>query len=182
MPRTLAVLLLLIAAGGCQSEPVSGRGAEPMFAPAAMRIHPIFTRLRDWNGDDKPDGVEALIEFQDQFGDPTKAAGRVVFELYDYRPGWPDPRGSRLAEPWLGSLLSAAEQRQHWNRTSRSYSFQLAYPPIRPDRSYVLTAMFELAGGGRYFDRIVLEGRSASEPESQRAQPIPSTATQPAQP
>jgi len=25
------------------------------------------------------DGIDALLEFQDQFGDPTKASGRAIF-------------------------------------------------------------------------------------------------------
>jgi hypothetical protein len=129
-----------------------------MFAPVSMRIHPIFTRVRDWSGDGKPDGIEALLEFQDQFSDPDKAMGRVIFELYAYRPGYPDPRGDRLANPWIGSLMTLGQQREHWNRTSRTYSFQLAYPAISPKRNYVLTAIFERAGGGRFFDRMIIEG------------------------
>ena len=50
-----------------------------LFGPSAMRIHPIFTRLSDWTGDGVPDGIEALIELQDQFGDPTKASGTIIF-------------------------------------------------------------------------------------------------------
>jgi hypothetical protein len=127
-----------------------------LFGPAAMRIHPIFTQVKDWTGDDKPDGVEALIELQDQFGDPTKASGRVIFELFEYRPYDPDPRGDRLVNPWIGDLGTLDAQRQRWNRTSRTYGFQLAYDQIRDDRPYVLTATFELTGGGRFFDRIIL--------------------------
>jgi hypothetical protein len=140
-----------------------------MFAPASMRIHPIFTRVKDWSGDGKPDGIEALLEFQDQFFDPTKAMGSVVFELFDYRRGYPDPRGTRVVNPWVASLSSLEQQREHWNRTSRTYSFQLAYPAIRPNHTYVLTAIFELEGGGRFFDRTLLEA-----PRPERSSP-PST-------
>lgn len=127
-----------------------------LFGPAAMRIHPIFSQIKDWTGDDQPDGIEALIELQDQFGDPTKASGRVVFELYDYSPYEPDPRGQRIANPWVGALDTLEAQRERWNRTSRTYSFQLALPSIRRDRAYVLTASFELSNGGRFFDRIII--------------------------
>lgn len=150
------VLLLL---GGCQTDQPRQRTADEaeMFGPASMRIHPIFTQISDWTGDGKPDGVEALIEFQDQFGDPTKSTGQVIFELYDYRRASPDPRGDRFVNPWVGSLKTIDDQRQHWNRTSRTYSFQLACPQIQSDRPYVLTAIFQLSGGGRFFDRVVLE-------------------------
>ena len=134
-----------------------------LFGPAAMRIHPIFTQVTDWSGDGRADGVEALVELQDQFGDPTKASGRVVFELYEYRPYSPDPRGERLAI-WNGQLSTAQDQGERWNRTSRTYSFPLSLDTIRTDRAYVLAATFELTSGGRFFDRIVMEPRERPQP------------------
>jgi hypothetical protein len=121
-----------------------------------MRIHPIFTQIEDWNKDGKPDGIEAQLEFQDQFGDPTKASGRALFELFDYRTDSPDPRGRRVAGPWVGSLATLDEQHERWNTTLRTYRFQLNYPEVRADKAYVLTAVFELTSGGRFFDRVVL--------------------------
>ncbi len=140
-----------------------------MFAPMAMRLHPVFTQLRDWTGDGKPDGIEALIEFQDALGDPAKASGNVVFEVYRYRPGYPDPRGERVVPPFVASIDTLASQRDHWNRTSRGYSFQLAWPEISTGGTYVLSAAFEVTGGGRFEDRIVLE------PPRPRAVPTPTT-------
>jgi hypothetical protein len=173
MSRSVLAIAIVLSAVSCNSGDPYPRGQadEVLFGPAAMRIHPIFSQQSDWTGDGRLDGIEALIELQDQFGDPTKASGRVVFELYDYRPYNPDPRGERLAF-WNGQLASAADQAERWNRTSRTYSFQLAYEPIRPDRTYVLAATFELTGGGRFFDRIILEPRErtlAPEPTTNRA-------------
>jgi hypothetical protein len=156
----VALSVLLIGCGG--KPPPAPRSANDaaLFAPASMRIHPIFTQVRDWTGDNRPDGVEALLEFQDQFGDPTKASGTVIFELYDYRKGNVDPRGQRVVNPWVGTLQTLAEQQARWNRTSRTYYFQLEYPGIRADRNYVLTATFD-TGATRFFDQIVLEGERA---------------------
>src|SRR5262245_62034333 len=83
----LLVISMLLASAGCDSSSPHPRSQTDaaLFGPAAMRIHPIFTQVKDWTGDGKPDGIEALIELQDQFGDPTKASGRIVFELYEYR-------------------------------------------------------------------------------------------------
>src|ERR687889_740943 len=81
-----------------------------LFAPVSMRIHPIFTQVKDWTGDGVVDGIEALLEFQDQFTDPTKAAGDVVFELFTYRPYSADARGERILNPWLGSLRTLGDQ------------------------------------------------------------------------
>jgi len=158
--RNGLLLSLLVILLGCQTEPApSPRSAAEMalFGPVAMRIHPIFTRVKDWTGDNKPDGVEALVELQDQFGDPTKAAGRVIFELYSFQKFDPQRKGNRLVNPWIGSLMTLEEQRDRWNRTSRTYSFPLSFAPISEDQTYVLTAQFESASGQRFFDQLILE-------------------------
>ena len=139
-----------------QSERESGDA--PLFAPTDLRIHP-FTAVKDWTGDSKPDGVEVLLELQDRFRDPTKATGAALFELYEYRRNHPDPRGERLAA-WRGSLLTLEEQRMHWNRISRTYSFQLAYPQIKVDKSYVLQVWFD-QGGRRLMSQVVLDAQEA---------------------
>src|SRR6187551_2342295 len=110
MVRRLAILTLVLLAAGCNSSHNTGEG-DAMFGPVSMRIHPIFTQVKDWTGDGKPDGIEALIEFSDRFDDPTKASGRAIFELFGYRPYNPDPRGERVASPWTGSLVTMDEQR-----------------------------------------------------------------------
>jgi hypothetical protein len=151
-----------------------------MFAPVAMRIHPIFTDAKDWNGDGRIDGIEALLEFEDQFGDPTKASGSVIFELFTYRKNNPDPRGERVVNPWVGSLRTLADQQARWNRTSRTYVFQLEYPGIRADTNYVLAGTFD-TGQTRFFDQIVLQSSSrprlpATAPTTRSLfSPIPTT-------
>src|SRR5436309_11677874 len=128
-PVSLLCLIVFFTIGCRATGPVPrSPGAAAMFAPIAMRIHPIFSGVKDWTGDGKPDGIEALLEFEDQFNDPTKASGTVIFELFGYAPYNPDPRGPRLVNPWVGSLQTLADQQARWNRTSRTYSFQLEYP------------------------------------------------------
>jgi hypothetical protein len=145
----------------------------PLFAPTDLRIHP-FTSVKDWTGDNKPDGVEVLLELQDRFRDPTKATGTVLFELYAYSRNHPDPRGERLAA-WRGSLQTLEEQRMRWNRISRTYSFQLAFPDIHTERSYVLQVWFDQQGGSRLMSQVVLEGQ-----EAKLATPTTIPVTQPA--
>jgi hypothetical protein len=160
MRRGMCALLFLIAMG-CQNQMI-GRTAsdEEMFGPQTMRLQPTFTEVKDWTGDKKPDGIEAVVELEDQFGDPTRATGTVVFELYSYRFAAPDPKGERVAGPWIGSLLTKDEQVAQWNSAIRGYSFQLVDPTISGDKNYVLTAEFEL-GKRRLFDQIVMEGKNA---------------------
>jgi hypothetical protein len=173
-------MTLMFVAAGCTPggalNPRQPAEAQQLFSPVSMRIHPIFTQVKDWTGDGVVDGIEALLEFQDQFRDPTKAAGDVVFELYAYRPYSPDGRGERVVNPWLGSLRTLADQEARWNRTSRTYAFELEYPQIREDRDYVLVATFD-TGQTRFFDQIVIEGRrTRREPRVPATQHTSSTA------
>ncbi|MFI5380217.1 MAG: hypothetical protein ACHRHE_13040 [Tepidisphaerales bacterium] len=149
---------------------------DKLFNASAMRIHPIFTQVKSWTGGEKPDGIDVMLEFQDPFGDPTKASGIVRFELYEYRKGNPEMRGARSTNPWVGSLASYDDQRARWNRTSRTYSFQLAYPQISVFQSYVLVATFKPTGEGRRLEaRVVLPGQEepSGSPTTQPAGIIP---------
>jgi hypothetical protein len=156
----LGTLWCALLMTGCDSDHAapSSFAAVDWFAPTQMRIHPIFTQVADWTHGGKPDGIEAQLEFTDQFDDPTKASGQVLFELFEYRKDVPDSRGKRLAY-WVGSLSSIDEQRARWNTTLRTYRFQLVDPSVHLDQSYVLTATFERTGGGRFPpSSIVLPG------------------------
>ena len=157
---TVLTLLFLLGASlaqpGCDRPPkVLGQdaNARAIIGPVSVRLHPSFTQVRDWTGDGAPDGIEALLEVRDQWNEPIRATGRVLFELFDYRTGYPDPRGPRLVEPWAASLATVEDQTNRWDRVSRAYKFQLAYPQVDPGHTYVLTASFE-TDGGRLFDRL----------------------------
>lgn len=176
--RHLVWTALILFAFGCQGDAPFPRSETDtqLFGPVAMRLHPIFTQVKDWTGDNKPDGIEALVELQDQFGDPTKASGRIIFELFEYKPYEPERRGERVCNPWIGYLETLDEQRERWNRTSRTYGFQLAYDQLILSRTYVLTAEFQLGSGGRFFDRIILEGQKPEAPSTMPTTPLESFA------
>jgi hypothetical protein len=154
LPLTLLSLLSSISCNNKRALPM-GKNAEGIIGPVSIRVHPTFTQVKDWNGDNKPDGIETLLEVRDQWDEPIRATGKVIFELYDFRRGHPDPRGARLANPWVVSLATADDQAARWDRVSRSYKFQLAFPQIDRHKTYVLTASFETEGG-RLFDRLTL--------------------------
>lgn len=164
--RIACALLVMTVLAGCSQPKLDEPAAQEatLFGPTAMRIHPQFTELKDWTGDGVPDGIEALVEFQDQFGDPTKAAGTLMFELYDYRQGNPEPRGARISNPWIGSLSTLQDQKARWNRVSRTYLFQLAMPGISPQQRFVLTASFRSTAGGRFFDKVVIANQTQETP------------------
>lgn len=183
---------------GCGSGvPVEAGPRPDLFQAREARIHPVFTKILDWTGDGKVDGIEALIELNDRFGDPTKAAGTFTFELYEYRADQPDPRGRRMYNPWQGTVLTEEEQRERWSRTGRSYSFRLQADRLSPTGPYVFAVTFQPSDGGpRMFDRVVL-GRPPERtprtderiqppdvpgtPPSSRDQRLPADATPPTQ-
>ncbi|HEY0007563.1 MAG TPA: hypothetical protein VGB55_02470 [Tepidisphaeraceae bacterium] len=153
-----AVALVLAGCGGAPQPSVRTPVDQALFGASGMRLHPVFTKVTDWTGDGQPDGIEAVVEMQDQFGDPTKASGRIIFELHSYKPMSPDPRGQRVVAPWEGRLDSLEDQRSRWNRVNRAYIFQLAYPAVGTQSDYVLSSTFERSDGGRFFARAILEG------------------------
>jgi len=163
----------LAASGGCESDRTgaSSTTQADLFAATAMDVQPIFTQIASWTHSPKPDGIEAQLEFTDQFGDPTKASGKVLFELFGYRKDSPDPRGKRLGR-WVGSLVTPDEQRERWNTTLRTYRFQLDYPGINAELSYVLTAIFEPTTGGRFFSQIILPGQIPEKPAHKSSSPL----------
>jgi hypothetical protein len=159
--RSLSVLALLLFLGGCSFSQPSGRPEVEahLFSPKTMKIN-SFTRLKSFSGGVNPDGIEVLVEFNDQFDDRTKAAGSIYFELFGYRPGWPDPRGARIVNPWSASLVTYDEQKSHWDRASGAYDFRLACDNLRWDTDYVLSATFEPTDGERFFQQIVLTAQT----------------------
>ncbi len=180
----LLMIAVMALVGGCGRARLAERTPRDatMFGPNRMRIHPIFTQVKDWTADGIPDGVEALIEFQDRFDDPTKASGSAVFELFEFRPYNPDPRGRRVADPWIGSLLTLEEQRARWNSTLATYTFRLTFDRVSERRTYVLAAAFDRAAGAggaggaaggaaRFFDQIILETQR-KEPTVDQQQPV----------
>jgi len=64
-------------AGGSFGRPRTDEEAM-MFGAASMRIHPTFTRLKDWTGDGKADGIEAVVELQDAFGETRRRVEEVL--------------------------------------------------------------------------------------------------------
>lgn len=159
--RLAVSLLLLLSLVGCASDPQPTR--EEDFSPHKLRIHPIFTQVKDFNGDKTPDGVEVVIELLDNYGEPTRGRGTMLFELWTYRKHQSDQVGERVCDPWRATLLTHQEQDERWSKALRAYSFTLQVPKLDATREYVLSASFETAGGAdkpggvRLYDKLVIE-------------------------
>ena len=166
--------LMILTMCGCESGEYHPRNGldEQLFGPASVRIHPTFTQIRDLSGKGKPDGIEATLEVEDSFGEPTRSTGRAMFELYTYHNDSPRARGARIGGPWIATLNSRGEQQEHWNAALRAYTFDLHVPNIQTNQYYVLTVQFDLnstsaltqpstqstsAPAGRLFDQLIIE-------------------------
>lgn len=165
VPCFLLLASLLIGGPnlGCANPLTDRRPA--MFGPTTLRINPTFTRLQRFDSNGEVDGIEADVEFRDDFGDATKAAGIIFFELFTYEPQGPDVRGEAVGEPIRFDLSSMGAQRRHWQNVIRSYRFQLRFDDLEPSASYVLSATWQPRpagpgeGGGagkRLVDRLVV--------------------------
>ena len=156
----LVVLVATLLAGCARDVPPTSDAAEDqLFIAREAKLHPVFTKVADFNADGRVDGIDALVELHDQFGDTTKGAGTFTFELFGYKAGQPDPRGERLSDPWQVPVITEAEQRERWSRASRCYTFRLEAPQVSRAKSYVLALTYAPADGNpRSFDRIVLAG------------------------
>ncbi|HVT83003.1 MAG TPA: hypothetical protein VHM90_20365 [Phycisphaerae bacterium] len=149
--RRLPLLLLSLLLAACEppTPRLTGSGMD-MFAPVTIRLHGL-TRFMvppapTTANSARPSAtiLEAHFEFADQFTDPTKAPGSLTLQLFD-QPGI--IHKGALLQSWDLSLKTPEEQKEHWDRTTRTYVFKLPLDkPLPAGREHVLlTAIFTLA-------------------------------------
>lgn len=90
--RIALVAVALYLVGGCArgeiSETSGGPTAEEFvsfYSPRSIKVLP-FTKPRSFDDDNFPDGIAVSLQPRDGAGDPVKAYGTFLFELYAYRP------------------------------------------------------------------------------------------------
>jgi len=167
----LAVLVLpiglLMALGACHRGELSavsqGPTAEELvsyYSPRSIKVLP-FTKPRSFDDDLIPDGLGVSLRPLDAAGDPVKAYGTFMFELYQYRPASLDHRG-KLIQTWTQPVRNLEDQKRFWERVTATYEFQLSWEgsPIPPQKKYVLVASFQAGPGSkRLFDQYEFEFR-----------------------
>lgn len=124
--------------------------------PRQIRIHP-FTGMSVFSEKGNIRGIDVRIEAIDAYGDANKVFGRFRFELYQFKPNSPDPKGARLAV-WNESVEDFKSNRRHWNSIARIYQFKLAWNhPISAGQKFVLVAVFQSRFTERLFAERVFE-------------------------
>lgn len=175
-PRMMFRAMLLIGslpmliAGSCQrgeiSEMGEGPGTEELvkyYSPTAIRILP-FTKPRSFDEDAIPDGISVSLRPLDSAGDPVKAYGVFIFELYAYKPAIGNNKGEMIQQ-WTQPVLGPDAQKRFWERVTSTYEFQLSWEgkPLPTESRYILVASFQARGATRLFDEYRFEFRPNKE-------------------
>ncbi len=169
------VLIFCLAGGalaccGCQrgqigdtSEGPSGADLAAYYSPRKIKILP-FTKPRSFDDDAIPDGIGVSLRPLDGGGDPVKAYGTFIFELYTYKNALGSHRGP-LLQTWTQPVRNIPDQKKFWERVTSTYEFQLSWEgmPIPPQKKYILAASFQASGSERLFDEYEFEFNVARE-------------------
>jgi len=153
----------LIAASGCAStsqtkDDLARRDSLALLMPSRVEIVEPFTRVKSFDGDDTPDGIELLLQAVNSLDNPgLMIAGQVRVELFEHVPGSADQKGRRL-EQWDVELTTTAQQRRYWNQLTQMYEFRLGVDPtVMPiDDRFVLLVTYNSPLGEHLSDEFVV--------------------------
>ncbi len=157
----VAGLLCLV---GCATVRPAGDGQarQQMLAllmPSRVEIVEPFTRVKSFDQDNIPDGIELLLQAVNALDNPgLMIAGKVRVELFEYVPASADQKGRRL-DHWSIELSTPAHQRRFWNPLTQMYEFRLRVDPEvipRADK-YVLLVTYDSPLGERLTDEYAIE-------------------------
>lgn len=161
-------ILFCLGLAGCErrtdADPAACTPEEQLklLLPAKIDVLP-FTKVKSWDDDQIPDGIEVVLRPLDSFGDQTKAVGCFRFELYTYRKADSDIRGQRVGF-WEENLNTRNAQSLHWDKITRTYRFRLVWTGETPrPGKYVLEVTYLAPSGLRLVDTYVLEARPPKE-------------------
>ena len=164
LKRFLLLVVFIAIAHGCQRGGVVSSEGGPTteqlvkyYSPRSIKILP-FTKPRSFDEDSIPDGIGVSMLTLDGAGDEVKAYGTFIFELYAFRPAAADHRGE-LIRSWTQAVLNIDQQKQFWERASKTYEFQLSWEgqPLSPQKKYVIAASFQAPGSERLFEKYEFE-------------------------
>jgi hypothetical protein len=161
------VWTIVICAGGCAMPRAATKdpGQREMLAllmPSRVEIVKPFTRVKSFNDDATPDGIELLMQAVNALDNPgLMITGTVRAGLYEYVPASADHKGRRL-EHWDIDLSTARQQRAHWNAITQMYEFRLGIDPERipPAEKYVLAVTYRSPLGEYLTDECVISYES----------------------
>lgn len=165
-----ASVFLFIGLSACATTPVTvdERAQREMLAllmPARIEIVKPFTRVKSFDNDDTPDGIELLLQAVNPLGNPgLMIAGNVRVELFEFVQASADHTGRRL-EHWEIELKTAKQQKTYWNRLTQMYEFRLGIDtskiPLADE--YVVVVTYGTPLGEYLTDDYVIRYRTTGE-------------------
>jgi hypothetical protein len=120
----------LVLAAGCATPPtqvdeVARQRMFELLMPNRIEIVKPFTRIKSFDEDRTPDGIELLVRAVNAVGDSgLRIVGAVRVELFEHVPATANNRGRRL-DHWEISLTTLEDQRRFWNKVTQMYEFRL---------------------------------------------------------
>lgn len=147
--HTYLVFLAAITLAGCAKSPgiTDARSQEQMLTllmPNRIEIVEPFTRIRSFDDNATPDGIELLLQAVNSLDNPgLMIVGDVRVEFFEYVPASGDRKGRRI-DYWDVKLRTEEHQRTHWNQITQMYEFRLrADPAVIPGgEKYVLAVTY----------------------------------------
>ncbi len=142
----------------------SQREAIALLMPSRLEIVEAFTRIKSFDRDSSPDGIELLLQAVNVMDNPgLMIAGTVRIELFEHIPASADHKGRRL-EHWDVELQTAAQQRRYWNQLTQMYEFRLGVDLTRipPGEKYVLAVTYNSPVGEHLTDESVIAYRGGT--------------------
>ena len=159
---SLPFTILPFAVGCATTKPVSDPAARDrmlaLLLPAKVEIIAPFTRVKSFDDDSVPDGIELWLQAVNSLGNTgLNIVGSLRAELYEYVPASAEHKGRRL-EQWKIELATPAHQRAYWSDLTRMYEFRLMIDPatVPLAKQYVLAVTYTTPLGEHLTDECVL--------------------------
>lgn len=125
-----------------------------LLLPEEIEIHG-FTGVRTFDESGGVKGIDARVTAKNAFGDAAKAFGKFRFELYQFRPNNPDPKGDQVGV-WNTDLSDPKTNVRHWQGHFSGYKFNLKWSRSIPvGKRFVLVVVFSSPFTDRLFDQRV---------------------------
>ncbi|MDO8631849.1 MAG: hypothetical protein Q7R41_15285 [Phycisphaerales bacterium] len=160
---SMSAAIILVAAG-CKSAPRTGdesarREMLALLMPSRIEIVKPFTRVKSFDRDNTPDGIELLLRAVNSLDNPgLMIVGHVRVELFEFVEASAEPKGQRL-DFWDIDLSSAAKQKAFWSQLTQMYEFRLGVDSsvLPRERSFVLAVTYNSPLGEHLTDECVIE-------------------------
>ena len=137
-----------------------------LLMPTRIEIVEPFTRVKSFDDDSTPDGIELLLQAVNSLDNPgLMIVGDIRVELYNYVPASGNRKGARI-EMWDVRLSTKKEQRTYWNRITQMYEFRLAVDAdtIPTANKYVLLVTYNSPLGDHLTDECIIARRTSTLP------------------